>query len=301
MGSMIKATALVTDNGFSAIDNATRAGLDCLQQAGIQPQQVGLLINAGVYRDDNIMEPSIASLIQRHMNMGLDFAADSPNQVTFSFDVVNGACGFLNAVTIADAFLRNGSVEYALIVCGDAHPSKTDHPEFPYVAVGAAALLHLSTAAADANKGFGPFAYRSNESDCLSHISTYGDLAQFGDQGRAQGRFQFSNQYVEEFRRLNVALINEFLAQHEQPRVDFLLGSDLEAGYCNSVCASSDLKRQPTRAMELFEHFNGDPHTAAPIAAFHQLQREVANPNGLSLLFHAVGSGDASACALYRS
>ena len=298
MGSMIKSTAIVTNNGFSAIANATQAGRNCLEQAGLQPNDIGLLINAGVYRDSNIMEPSIASLIQKELNMGLDFRADAPHQATFSFDVVNGACGFLNAVTIADSFLRNGSVRYALIVCGDAHPSQTDHLEFPYVAVGAAALLTLS---ADASKGFQQFAYLSNDCDQLSNIGAYGDMEQFGDQGRGRGLFYFSNQYIEAFRHLNVTLINRALAEWDQPKVDFLLGSDLESGYCHSVCATSDLRRQPTRAMELHSHFKGDTHTAAPIAAFHQLQREVSNPAGLSMLFSAVGSGDASACALYRS
>ena len=298
MGSIIKSTAIITDNGFSAIANATQAGLSCLEQAGLQPNDIGLLINAGVYRDHNIMEPSIASLIQKELNMGLDFQADAPQHATFSFDVVNGACSFLNAVTIADSFLRNGSVKYVLIVCGDAHPSQTDHPEFPYVAVGAAALLSLSE---DASKGFQQFAYLSNDCDQLSSIGAYGDMEQFGNQGRARGLFHFSNQYIEAFRLLNITLINRALAEWDHPKVDFLLGSDLESGYCHSVCATSDLRRQPTRAMELHSLFRGDPHTAASIAAFHQLQREVSNPTGLSLLFSAVGSGDACACALYRS
>ena len=177
-----RARNTVTDNGFSAIANATQAGLSCLEQAGLQPNDIGLLINAGVYRDHNIMEPSIASLIQKELNMGLDFQADAPQHATFSFDVVNGACSFLNAVTIADSFLRNGSVKYVLIVCGDSHPSQTDHPEFPYVAVGAAALLSLSE---DASKGFQHFAYLSNDCDQLSSIGAYGDMEQFGNQGRA--------------------------------------------------------------------------------------------------------------------
>ncbi|RLU03237.1 MAG: hypothetical protein D9N11_05185 [Ketobacter sp.] len=298
MGSIIKSTAIVTGNGFSAITNATQAGRDCLEQAGLDANDIGLLINAGVYRDNNIMEPSIASLIQKELNMGLDFRADAPHQATFSFDVVNGACGFLNAVAIADSFLRNATARYALIVCGDAHPSQTDHPEFPYVAVGAAALLSLSE---DSSKGFQRFSYLSNDYDQLSHIGAYGDLEQFGDQGRGRGQFYFNNQYIEAFRHLNVELINRSLAEWDQPTIDFLLGSDLETGYCHSICDTSNLRRLTTRVMELHSHFNGDPHTAAHIAAFHQLQQEVPNPAGLSLLFSAVGSGDASACALYRT
>lgn len=296
MGTIIKNTAIITDNGFSAIANATRAGLECLEGAGVSPDDVGLLINAGIFRDDNIMEPSIASLIQKELRMGLDFDANKPSQSTFSFDVVNGACGFLNAVNVADSFLKNGNVQYALILCGDAHPSKTDHPEFPYKAVGAAALLQFSP---EANKGFQQFSYRSNCHDQVSSTSTYGDMIAFGDKGRGSVLFTFHNQYLNQFRQLNVELINSFLTEHSNPNIDFLLGSDPEPGFNNSVCQESSLANQATRALDLFNQFEGDIHTAAPIAGFHQLRQEMHNGNQQSLLFSSVGSGDASACALY--
>ena len=58
MGTIIKSAAVITDNGFSAIKNATQASIKCLESAGINPNEVGLLINAGVCRDDNIMTPA---------------------------------------------------------------------------------------------------------------------------------------------------------------------------------------------------------------------------------------------------
>lgn len=296
MGTIIKNTAIITDNGYSAIANATRAGIECLEGAGVDPGKVGLLINAGIFRDDNIMEPSIASLIQKELKMGLDFDPEQPNQSTFSFDVVNGACGFLNAVNVADSFLKNGNVQYALILCGDAHPSKTNHPEFPYKAVGAAALLKFS---ADANKGFQRFSYRSNGHDQVSSISAYGDMVAFGDQGRKRATLVFQNQYLNQFRQLNIELINTFLAEHNHPNIDFLVGSDPEPGFCTSVCQESSLSNQTTRALKLFNQFDGDVHTAAPIAGFHHLRKEIDSGTPQSLLFSSVGSGDASACALY--
>lgn len=297
MATIIKSTAVVSDNGFSAIKNAVQAGLLCLERTDIPPQDVGLLINAGVYRDDNIMEPSIASLIQKELNMGLDFNAAAPHQSTLSFDVVNGACGFLNACAVADSFLKNGTVRYALIVCGDAHSSCTEHPEFPYVAVGAAALLEYST---KPEVGFQSFFYNSSNNDTESNATTYGDLATFGDQGRSGGSFILSDTRVEQFRTLNINLINTVLNKNPNAKVDFVLGSDIESGFCNSICEQSQLAQQHTRAIDLHKLHQGDVHTAAPIAAFDQLLKEVRDLSGRTLMFSCVGSGDAAACALYK-
>ncbi|AUM12800.1 beta-ketoacyl-[acyl-carrier-protein] synthase family protein [Ketobacter alkanivorans] len=296
MGTIIKSAAVITDNGFSAIKNATQASIKCLESAGISPDEVGLLINAGVCRDDNIMEPSIASLIQKDLSMGLDLSAENPDQSTLSFDVVNGACGFLNAVNIADSFLKNRTVRYALVVCGDAHPSRTDHAEFPYVAVGAAALLQLG---AD-DKGFQGFGYISNDNHTPSSVSTFGRVLDFGDQGRNKINWEFDDNHLQTFGALNIELINQYLDDHQSPQIDFLLGSDLAPGFSTQVCEQSQLAQQNTRAMELFKLLQGDAHSATSIAAYDQLQNEITDLSGRTALFSAVGSGDASVCALYR-
>lgn len=297
MATLIKSTAVIADNGYSAIKNATQAGLACLEKSGVPANEVGLLINTGVYRDDNIMEPSIASLIQKDLSMGLDFNGDAPHLATLSFDVVNGACGFLNAVTVADSFLKNGTVRYALIICGDAHPSRTDHPEFPYVAVGAAALLHFDP---NTEQGFQSFAYTSNDNELPSNANTYGNLENFADQGRSAGNYILGENRSVQFHALNLSLINSALERWNKPEVDFLLGSDIEAGYCNSICEHSQLSHQNTRAIDIYNLYKGDVHSAAPIAAFDQLLKEIPSPGGNKILFSCIGSGDASACALYQ-
>lgn len=297
MGTIIKSTAVVTDNGFSAIENAKQASLFCLEKAGVPANEVGLFINTGVYRDDNIIEPSIASLIQKKLGMGLDLSADNPDQTTLSFDVMNGACGFLNAANIADSFIRNGTVRYALIVCGDAHPSQTQHADFPYMAVGAAALLQFSS---DENKGFQGFGYASNNNHESSNAYSNGDVLKFGNDGRKMIACQFHDNHLQAYGELSVSLINQYLNDHQSPPIDFLLGSDPAPGFCTQVCENSNLAQQNTRAVELFKLLQGDAHTATPIASFDQLQKEVTDLNNRSVLFSSVGSGDASVCALYR-
>ncbi len=147
MGTAIRATAVSTDPAVrSSIAHASAAAQECLERAGVTPAQVDLLINVGVFRDSNMAEPAMSALIQKEVGMNLDFVRDPSPKAGFSFDLMNGACGALNAVQVAGAFLETGSAEYVLVVSGDAHPSTagTPHPagaEFPYATVGAAMLL----------------------------------------------------------------------------------------------------------------------------------------------------------------
>ncbi|GAA3149081.1 hypothetical protein GCM10020255_028270 [Rhodococcus baikonurensis] len=113
-------TSYDRDSG-SVVTHAARAVRQALTSAAVEPQEVGVLINTGVYRDSNTVEPAIAALIQKDAGIGLEYGEHDPR--TFSFDLMNGACGVLNAVQVADAILSTGSTGRVLVVSGDTHPS----------------------------------------------------------------------------------------------------------------------------------------------------------------------------------
>ena len=88
MGTAIASTAVSTDPAIhSSIAHASTAATECLRRAGVRPEQVDLLINAGVYRDSNMAEPAMAALIQKNVGVNLDYVED-PNPC-FSFDLMN--------------------------------------------------------------------------------------------------------------------------------------------------------------------------------------------------------------------
>ncbi|WP_433732709.1 hypothetical protein ACQP0C_10315 [Nocardia sp. CA-129566] len=152
MPTTILAAAINADlDTGSYFELAARAATACLTQAGVVADEVGMLINAGVFRDRNISEPAVSALIQKRVGIGLEY---TPGRVpAFSFDLMNGASGLLHAICAADCFLTTGEVEYALLVAGDTHPSTERHVDgFPYSTSGAAILLGNSGPA----RGFGP-------------------------------------------------------------------------------------------------------------------------------------------------
>ena len=101
-----------TDVTFA--DAAAMAGAKALAEAGVRPEQVGVVINTSVCRSH--LEPSIAVAV--HHQLGLP-----PN--CLNFDVTNACLGFVNAIQLAGTMIDSGQLDYALIV--DAEGSRQIH------------------------------------------------------------------------------------------------------------------------------------------------------------------------------
>lgn len=142
MATTIDGTAVVTGRMLrrhSALRLAVAAGRVALNKTQLRPNDVDLLINAGIYRDRNLGEPALAPLIQQ--DIGAHPEDPRPGLAgTFSFDVSNGACGVLNGLQVADGFLRAGTIRTAVVVASDADPGHGMAPHFPFPPVGAAVV-----------------------------------------------------------------------------------------------------------------------------------------------------------------
>jgi 3-oxoacyl-[acyl-carrier-protein] synthase III len=86
-------------------DAAAMAGAKALAEAGIDPSQVGVLINTSVCRTN--LEPSVA--VSVHHQLGLDTSC-------LNFDVTNACLGFINGIQIAGTMIDAGQIDYALLV-----------------------------------------------------------------------------------------------------------------------------------------------------------------------------------------
>jgi acyl-CoA:acyl-CoA alkyltransferase len=92
----------------SFTDAATQAGALALDEAGIRPEQVGLLIDSSVSRAR--LEPSAAVAV--HFALGLP-------STCLNFDLSNACLGFVNGMQLAAMMIDAGRIEYALIVDGE--------------------------------------------------------------------------------------------------------------------------------------------------------------------------------------
>jgi 3-oxoacyl-[acyl-carrier-protein] synthase-3 len=142
MATTIEAVA-VASGGWRTRRSARRLADDAIRKAvaraGLTTSDIGLLVNAGLYRERNLGEPALAAMIQADIGANPEDPHDGGHG-TFSFDVANGACGPLTALHVADGFLRAGTIQHALVVASDAKPGTGLAPRFPFAASGAAAV-----------------------------------------------------------------------------------------------------------------------------------------------------------------
>ncbi|MBS3896816.1 3-oxoacyl-ACP synthase III [Silanimonas sp.] len=93
------------DEGQATADAATDVARKALNEAGIGPERVGILINTSVSRD--FLEPSVASIVSGQLGL-----ADTCQ----NFDVANACLAFINGMDIAGRMIERGEIDYALIV-----------------------------------------------------------------------------------------------------------------------------------------------------------------------------------------
>ena len=139
-----------------AVDLAVQAATACLDHHGLDRAALGLIIHAGVYRDDFISEPAIAALVAGELGVNDDLESpDDPK--TLAFDVLNGAVGFLNACQVGVQMITAGRAEHAMVVASEVENNTPEsaHPLLGIKQTGSAVILGHS----DGTTGFGQFVF----------------------------------------------------------------------------------------------------------------------------------------------
>jgi len=96
------------DDDVSFTDAAAMAGRAAIEQAGIDPSKIGILISTSVCKEN--LEPSVACAVHHQLCLSTS---------CLNFDIANACLGFINAMHLAATMLDAGTVEYALIVDGE--------------------------------------------------------------------------------------------------------------------------------------------------------------------------------------
>jgi 3-oxoacyl-[acyl-carrier-protein] synthase III len=165
MGTRIDAAATEVRRGRwrgrGALHLIDAAATACLTRAHHRGDELDLLINTGIYKDGNIAEPALASIIQEDLGANLGHPPRLGHHGTFSFDIANGGCGVITAAQLADGFVQRDAAHLALIVAGDADPSPRTTRGFRFAPAGGAMLLEHD----DGDTGFVDFAIRTFPED----------------------------------------------------------------------------------------------------------------------------------------
>jgi 3-oxoacyl-[acyl-carrier-protein] synthase-3 len=112
--SGIRERRYADDEGGSAA-LAERAARDAMAMAGIEPEDVDLVLYATLSPD--VDWPGTASLLMDRLGLSPKCAMDLRNQCS----------GFVYGVTIADQYIRTGGARHVLVVGGEVHSSGLDY------------------------------------------------------------------------------------------------------------------------------------------------------------------------------
>lgn len=287
---------MVKNGSHSALELTVSAGLSCIEKAGLTKGDIDLLINIGIYHDDNIMEPAIAPLIQQRLGINPDPVYENTN-FTFCFDLYNGACGFINAVFVADSLLKTGVAKNILIVSSDVHPSKKETEAFPFTSLGSAVILSYDP---DPSKGFSHFHFETSDNNRNGFLAG-GNPSVLGDKGRHSVFFFNNETYADDVSAFAVASAKNYVASQNinLSKISHLIttqqGKDFPWRIQNGIGLNGN-----SRAVNLYDQY-GDPHTSSLPLGFHKISEEGELNENDSILFVASGSGLTTACAMYTA
>jgi 3-oxoacyl-[acyl-carrier-protein] synthase-3 len=94
--------------GVTFVDGAATAGAKAISESGVDPADIGLMVNTSVSREH--LEPATA--VSVHHALGLPPSCQN-------FDVTNACLGFVNGMELAGAMIDGGVVDFALVVNGE--------------------------------------------------------------------------------------------------------------------------------------------------------------------------------------
>ncbi len=288
MGTVIDHVALTQArwrNRHSALHLAVRAAKNCLHDAGRDPHDVDLLVNAGIYRDRNLGEPALAAMIQQD----IDANPENPHahtHGTFSFDISNGTCGVLTALQIVDGFLTSRAIDCALVVASDADPGHGMSERFPFSPAGAALLCSRT----DDDYGLGRIHWVNNPDDGETFNATVSLV-----DGRNMLRFGVSDAVDDRLTAAAGRAVDECLREAglQIDDIHAIVAAPARPDYRAGLAALLGVPRERIIVAD-----DENVHTASIAAALDAATQRFQA--GDRLLLVAAGSGIAAGAALYR-
>ncbi len=292
MGTIIKSVTInhsATKNGIVKLVSETASR--CLSKAGLEIEDIGMLINTGVYSENHLIEPALATLVHKKLLRG------KSNSTTFckkrsqmlSFDLHNGGGGIINAIQVIDGFIRSEEIENGLIVCGDVKPQSGIVEHYNY-STGAAAVL-LSN---DKNKpGFARF-------KCQTFLEFKDDFRSTTswEDGKLKFSHMQSSDYLENILHCALTVLHDFfekenLAWHD---IDLVCTSQSPGGFARGLQKKLNIKGKIVELQEADEIYS-----SGLLYSLHQAFDKDEFKSARNVLLLTAGAGITISLAYYKN
>jgi len=275
------------------INLVANASKKCLKKAGTDANLMDMLIYTGIYRDEHIAEPAIASLIQK--KIGANPISQNGN-ATFSFDLNNGGCGLVSGIQLVNGFIRSGKIHQGMIVTGDAEPFHNLSNSFNF-APAAAAIILSATNNGSGFTSFKTYTFPQYKDAFESHVSWKSWKKK--QKKRNVLSINQKEDYLDLCVQCTILSLKDFLkeTQLQLSDIDLILPSQSPIGLISKLNREIDIAG---RIIEV-ESNGGELHTAGPALALEQVWNNDRFKQSQNILFLTVGSGITTALALYQN
>jgi 3-oxoacyl-[acyl-carrier-protein] synthase III len=142
-----------------AISMLAAAAETCLADSRYARHEIELTINAGVYRNEFLCEPAVASIVAGRLRHG-DDQLNSSNAPTLAFDLTNGALGTLQACYVAANMIAAGRVRNAMVMAAEIEINRGQCESRSLGLEETGSALILESSAGD-GPGFGRFLFQA--------------------------------------------------------------------------------------------------------------------------------------------
>lgn len=283
---------------MTALDLAQRAAEAAVREAAVPSTDVQLMIYSGIYRDEYLCEPAVATMLADRMRLHPK-AALGEHPKFFAFDVLNGSVGFLQSCYLATQRIQAGLADTAVVATAEVEIQ----PSSPVglQPSGGAFVLSVGRPAGEetAKVGFGEFLFTN-------------DLNGFDRREVMTNRVSDDGKFQMEMLTRSAADLPQFyadavaLALPELLERDGLTWNDVAwvlPPHVGPTFAELLTERVPQLRDKLIplEGYAGDLFTAAAPFAWQELQRRGGLQPGRVGIFIGVGAGVQVALATYRS
>jgi len=279
----------------NSIKLSAKAASRCLSYAGIDPRDLGLLINTGIYRFKNIGEPSIAALIQK--KIGYKKTLEGHPESTFSFDLNNGGCGWLTGIQLVRESINNGKISCGMVVTGDSEPFSGLSQGFKYEPAAAAIVLSLSKVPGGFTL-FRSYTFPGHSQELISR-TYYGHL-----KWKRNGNNLLSVRQKESYPDLCVDFAMESLLNFLNESgfafndIDLIIPSQSPEGFVNKIRSRTGMN---DKIIEVPKKGDRVLHTAGPAFALKKAWDDNRFRTSKRIIFLTVGSGINVSVALYEN
>ena len=302
MGVQIKMVSVARPwFGFHHVNSirlSSRAAGQCLTDAHIDPCDIGLLINTGIYRYKNTGEPAIAALIQESIGSTGNITKDTDNhKSTFSFDINNGGCGLLTAIEIVQESVNSGEIIYGMVVTGDSEPFYRLSREYTFNSAAAAIIL----AGSEKSTGFSVFrTYNYPEYSGEFISSTFYSQAAMHGKGRNILNVMQKESYPDVCVDCAAKSLFNFLDESGKRLndIDLIIPSQSPLGFTDKLKKRLGMNGN---FIELKQTGNMVFHTAGLAFALKKVWDDNRFKSSKNIIFLTIGSGINVSLALYQN